>query len=358
MKDSYGREITYLRLSVTERCNLRCRYCMPEDGICKKMHEEMLTEDEMIMAVRAAASLGIRKLRITGGEPVVKRNLLSICEKAAKVPGIQEVCMTTNATLLADPVWHGENAANGVTDSTAGQWGLSTSVSRIPRNMAQALRQAGVNRLNISLDTLDPQKYAWITRRGTLESAQKGIHAALEAGFDRIKINTVLLGGFNDDEVPALAELTKTYPIDLRFIELMPMSGDEEFGPEAYIPVRKVLEMLPSLVPFEDKAAQVQEMPHEGVASMYHFPGAPGRIGLISPLQQHFCAECNRIRVTADGTIKPCLHSPEEYSLKGLDEGGMRGMLEKAILAKPQWHGTLSYEKRSRSARPMNRIGG
>ncbi|MBQ3392838.1 MAG: GTP 3',8-cyclase MoaA [Lachnospiraceae bacterium] len=358
MKDSYGREITYLRLSVTERCNLRCRYCMPEEGICKKMHEEMLTEDEMIMAVRAAASLGIRKLRITGGEPMVKRNLLSICERAAKVPGIQEVCMTTNATLLADAAGQWENAENGVNDRSAGQGDQSTAMRRIPRNIAQAIRQAGVNRLNISLDTLDPQKYAWITRRGTLESAQKGIHAALEAGFDKIKINTVLLGGFNDDEVPELAALTKTYPVDLRFIELMPMSGDEEFGPKAYIPVQKVLEMLPSLVPFTDKAVQVQKMPHEGVATMYHFPGAPGRIGLISPLQQHFCAECNRIRVTADGIIKPCLHSLEEYSLKGLDEEGMRRMLEKAILAKPQWHGTLSYEERSHSARPMNRIGG
>ena len=184
MKDAFGREIDYLRLSVTERCNLRCRYCMPEEGICKKRHEEMLTQEEMVRAVEAAAALGIRKVRITGGEPLVKKNLLAICEKVSRVEGIQEVCLTTNGTLL-------------------------------PR-LAVPLREAGVQRLNISLDTLDPQKYAYITRRDEFYQAIRGIKAALSAGFGRVKINTVLIGGCNDDEIGALAALTLAYPLDVR----------------------------------------------------------------------------------------------------------------------------------------------
>ena len=317
MKDGFGREITYLRLSVTERCNLRCRYCMPEDGICTKRHDEMLTEDEMIMAVQAAASLGVHKLRLTGGEPLVKKNILSICERSAAVEGIKEVCLTTNGTLLPQ--------------------------------MAKQLRAAGADRLNISLDTLNPEKYAYITRRGTLDQALRGIEAALEAGFDRLKINAVLIGGFNDDEIPALAELTKRYPADMRFIELMPMTDNEEFGQKAYVSGAAVLAALPELEP----------VPHnDGVAKLYHLPGAQGNIGLISAVSSHFCATCNRIRLTADGKLKPCLHSDQEYSIKGLDYEGMRKEMERAILAKPACHAPLSAAERSNAGRNMNQIGG
>lgn len=317
MKDGFGREITYLRLSVTERCNLRCRYCMPEDGICTKRHEDMLTEDEMIMAVQAAASLGIHKLRLTGGEPLVKKNILSICERAAKLDGIKEVCLTTNGTLLPQ--------------------------------MAKQLRDVGVDRLNISLDTLNPEKYAYITRRGTLDQALRGIEAALEAGFDRLKINAVLIGGFNDDEIPALAELTRRYPADMRFIELMPMTDNEEFGQKAYVPGAAVLTALPELEPVDYA---------DGVAKLYHLPGAQGNIGLISAVSSHFCATCNRIRLTADGKLKPCLHSDQEYTIKGLDYEGMRREMERAILAKPACHAPLSAAERSNAGRNMNQIGG
>lgn len=166
MKDHFGREIEYLRLSVTERCNLRCRYCMPAEGICKKQHDEMLTEEEMILAVETAASLGIRKVRITGGEPLVKKNILSLCRKIAQIPGIDELCLTTNGLLLPE--------------------------------YAVSLRDAGVKRINLSLDTLRPERYRHITRCGTLEDALRGLKAALEAGFDKIKINSVLIGGFNE----------------------------------------------------------------------------------------------------------------------------------------------------------------
>lgn len=317
MVDTYGREIHYLRLSVTDRCNLRCRYCMPADGICKKSHHEMLTEEEMVTAVQAAASLGIRKLRLTGGEPLVKKNILSICERSAAVEGINEVCMTTNGVLLPQ--------------------------------MAKDLRTAGVDRLNISLDTLNPDKYAYITRIGALEQAVCGIEAALDAGFQHLKINTVLIGGFNDDEIPALAELTRRYPADVRFIELMPMTENEEFGQQAYVPGSTVLTALPDLM----EATQ-----SDGVAKLYRLPDAQGNIGLISAVSSHFCAACNRIRLTADGKLKPCLHSDQEYSIKGMDFDGMRQEIQRTILSKPLCHAPLSATERSGAKRAMNKIGG
>jgi cyclic pyranopterin phosphate synthase len=317
MIDQYGRNITYLRMSVTELCNLRCRYCMPEEGICKRNHEEMLTEDEMISAVEAAASLGITKLRITGGEPLVKKNIVSICRRAAAVEGITEVCLTTNGTLLGQ--------------------------------LAKPLREAGVNRLNISLDTLNPEKYAYITRIGTLGNAVEGIETALDADFDKIKVNAVLIGGFNDNEIRTLAELTRKYPVDMRFIEMMPMYDSGDFGAASYIPYTRVLEELPELTPVEDDG---------GVAKLYRLPGALGNVGLISPVSAHFCAECNRIRLTADGKLKPCLHSGDEYSLKGLDTEGMRSVLRDVIWHKPSWHGEMDAEHRSQSGRNMNEIGG
>ena len=317
MIDQFGRSITYLRLSVTELCNLRCRYCMPAEGVCKKSHADMLTEDEMILAVEAAASLGITKLRITGGEPLVKKNILSICRRAAAVPGIQEVCLTTNGILLPQ--------------------------------LAKPLREAGVRRLNLSLDTLNPDKYAYITRIGRIEDFWRGFHAALDAGFDKIKLNAVLVGGFNDDEIVPLAELTKQYPVDMRFIEMMPMCDSARFGPDAYIPFTRVLEALP----------EAQPVPKDGgVAKLYRLPGAKGNIGLISPVSAHFCGDCNRIRLTADGKVKPCLHSNAEYPLKGLDSEGMRVQLEKAIWGKPKWHGDLDAVHHSGAGRNMNQIGG
>ncbi|MBR3473938.1 MAG: GTP 3',8-cyclase MoaA [Oscillospiraceae bacterium] len=317
MIDRFGRDITYLRLSVTELCNLRCRYCMPEDGVCKKSHEQMLTQEEMLTAIRAAASLGVTKLRLTGGEPLVKPNIVSLCQGAAATPGIRELCLTTNGTLLP--------------------------------KLAKPLQEAGVDRLNISLDTLEADKYRFITRRGELREALDGIEAAQEAGFGKIKINTVLIGGFNDEEIPALAELTRRWPIDLRFIELMPMYDSGDFGPEAFIPYTVVTDKLPELEPLAGDG---------GVAKLYRLPGAQGRIGLISPVSAHFCAECNRLRITADGKVKPCLHSSDELSIKGLNEEEMTEVLRQAILRKPQWHGVLSYSQRSQANRNMNQIGG
>ena len=231
MTDRLGRNITYLRISVTDKCNLRCRYCMPADGVQKKSHFDMLTEDEMILAVEAAASLGITKLRITGGEPLVKKNIVSICRRAAAVEGIREVCLTTNGLLLPQ--------------------------------LAGQLKEAGVKRLNLSLDTLDKDKYAYITRIGKLDTFLAGLDAAFEAGFEKIKINAVLIGGFNDNEIVQLANLTKQYPVDMRFIEMMPMYDSGDFDAKAFIPYTKVLDHLPDAGP----------APHDGgVARLYRLP--------------------------------------------------------------------------------------
>lgn len=316
MIDGFGREISYLRLSVTELCNLRCRYCMPAEGACKKAHEQMLTQEETVAAVTVAASLGVRKLRVTGGEPLVKRGIVSLCERLSAIDGIEELCITTNGLLLPA--------------------------------LAKPLREAGVRRVNISLDTLDPARYEYITRGGSLAEALHGIEAALDAGFERVKLNAVLIGGFNDAEIPALAELTRTWGVDMRFIELMPMV-DKGFGPEAYVPVEAVEKALP----------QLEAEPSDGgVARLYRLPDAAGRIGLISPLSAHFCALCNRLRLTADGRLKPCLHSAEEFSIKGLDPVAMRAQFERAVMAKPARHKALSAAEHTDARRAMSQIGG
>ncbi len=319
MKDTYNREIRYLRLSVTELCNLRCRYCMPEHGVEKKEHSQMLTEDEMVCAVEACASLGVNKLRITGGEPLIKRNIISICERTAAVPGIEEVCITTNGILLPE--------------------------------LAGDLKKAGVRRLNISLDTLDPEKYEYITRVGKLDSALKGIETALDAGFGKIKINSVLIGGFNDDEIEDFVKLTEKWPIEVRFIELMPMYDSGDFKEASYVKNEEVLKRVPELVSLGDDGSG-------GVARLYTLPGAAGKVGLISPVSAHFCSTCNRIRLTADGKFKPCLHSDREYNVKGMTKEEMIEQIKKVILSKPEKHAELSHTQRSDAGRNMNQIGG
>ena len=317
MIDPFGREINYLRVSVTDLCNLRCRYCMTEDGVEKKSHMDMLREEEYLMAISAAASLGIKKIRITGGEPLIKKDIVSICDHAHNVAGIDEVCITTNGILL-------------------------------PR-FAKDLKTAGVSRINISLDTLDSEKYHYITRTGELKDALEGLETALDTGFKKIKVNAVLIGGFNDDEIPELCKLTLKYPVDMRFIELMPMPGEFNFDDKAYIPGKTVLEKMPELIP----------EPHDGgVATLFKLPNALGRVGLINPISAHFCGSCNRLRLMSDGTIKPCLHTSTEHSIKGLDYQGIKQAFIDAIMNKPARHPDLSKSTPSQSIRNMNEIGG
>ena len=246
MKDTYGREISYLRLSVTELCNLRCRYCMPAEGVCKKEHDEMLTEEEIVLAVETAAELGVTKLRITGGEPLVKKNIVSICERTAAVPGIREVCITTNGTRLPE--------------------------------LARPLREAGVRRLNISLDTLSEEKYRYITRIGSLNQAIDGIEAALDAGYDKIKLNAVLIGGFNDDEIAPLAGLTRRWPVDVRFIELMPMGIAGRRRCQAVSPARRPGTHRADQPAFQPLLRRVQPDPSDSGRQAQALPARQGGV--------------------------------------------------------------------------------
>ena len=317
MIDSYGRNIDYIRISVTDRCNLRCIYCMPEDGIVKRAHDEMMTAEETIDAVKAAVSLGIKKIRITGGEPLVKRGIVKLCDAISAIEGVEELCITTNGTLLP--------------------------------KFGKELREAGVSRVNISLDTLDPDKYREITRVGELSEALTGIDAAFEAGFDNIKINNVLMGGFNDDEIEDFVKLTVDRPIEVRFIELMPIGGGMDFDRSGFISCQQVLSKVPELEPLEHS---------EGVAVLYRLPGAKGRVGLIRPISCEFCGDCNKIRLTSDGMLKPCLHSDAELCIKGLQLDEMTEVMKRAVLQKPEMRDALDADNPSHAGRNMNSIGG
>ncbi len=315
MIDGEGRRIEYLRLSVTDRCNCRCAYCMPEGGVPMLAHGDILSFEELACVVRAAAELGVRKVRLTGGEPLARRGVVDLVGMVAAVPGIEEVAMTTNATLLA-PV-------------------------------AESLREAGLTRLNVSLDSLRPDRYARITRGGRLADALAGIAAAREAGFTGTKINCVLMGGVNDDELDDVASLARNEAVDVRFIELMPIGPAACWPRASFVAADAVLDALPGL----------ELLGRDGVAELYRMPGWIGRVGLIRPMSHKFCDGCSRIRVTADGKLKPCLHSAAEINLRGLDHEGLLVALRDGIAAKPKYH-HMDEGRASDSARDMNEIGG
>lgn len=315
MLDGEGRLIEYLRLSVTDRCNCRCTYCMPAGGVPMLGHKDILSFEELTEVVTACAQLGVRKVRLTGGEPLVRRGLPELVRMIRAVPGVEELAMTTNATLLAPA--------------------------------AAELHHAGLDRLNVSLDTLDAARYAELTRGGSLEDALAGLAAARDAGFSRTKVNCVLMGGVNDADVPRLAELARTEPIDVRFIELMPMGPCAGWPKARFIPAETVLEAVPGLVPLR----------RDGVAELWHAPGWAGNVGLIRPMSHRFCDGCSRIRVTADGRLKPCLHSAAEIPLRGLHGEALLSELRRGIAAKPAYH-HMDRDHASQSARDMNEIGG
>jgi cyclic pyranopterin phosphate synthase len=314
VEDTFGRTVDYLRLSVTDLCNYRCRYCMPEDGVCKKAHQNILSVEECLEICRAAVACGVKKIRLTGGEPLLRNGILDICRGISAINGVQELCLTTNGSLLP--------------------------------NMAAALRNAGVSRLNLSLDTLVPERFSAITRRGQLSDVMNGIRAAEEAGFTNLKINSVLIGGFNDDEIGDLIALTVDHAWEIRFIELMPMGPCADWDTTCFLSNETILERFPFLTPLES----------QGVARRYRFPGAKGTVGLISPLSHEFCSQCRRIRVTADGKLKGCLHSREEISLKGLHGQQLETAIRWGIRQKPQCHHLT--ERPSDTPRTMNQIGG
>ena len=314
MRDSCGRNIDYLRLSVTDLCNYRCRYCMPEEGIPKRPHGDILSVEECVEIAQAAADCGIRKIRLTGGEPLVRRGILEICRGIAAIPEIRELCLTTNGSLL--------------------------------KEYAAPLREAGVNRLNVSLDTLREDRFREMTRRGTLSDALEGIEAAESAGFRDLKLNAVLIGGFNDDEIEDFVNLTRTHPWEVRFIELMPMGQCADWDKNCFLPGDRVLETCPALRPIGI----------DGVARRYGLEGAPGTVGLISPVNHTFCSRCSRIRVTADGKLKACLHSRAETDLRGMHGEELLETIRRGIEQKPAEHHLKAAG--SDTLRCMNEIGG
>ena len=314
MLDGCGRTIDYLRLSVTDLCNYRCRYCMPPEEVAKRDHRDMLSLEELAEIARAAVRLGVRKIRLTGGEPLVRRGIVELCRQLRTIPGLQELCLTTNGALLPQ--------------------------------LAAPLREAGLDRLNISLDTLRPDRFTQMTRLGHLSDALAGIEAAEAAGFHDLKLDTVLIGGFNDDEIEEFVSLTREHPWEVRFIELMPMGPCAGWDKTCFLPGDTVLQKVPALEQIESC----------GVARRYRLPGAPGTVGLISPVNHDFCAQCRRIRVTADGKLKGCLHSAEELPLRGLHGKALEDAIRQGILQKPERHHLA--ERRSDTPRNMNQIGG
>lgn len=315
MKDRYGRTIKYLRLSVTDLCNCRCVYCMGENGVPRLPHSAILSFEEMEEIVRAAVSLGVTKVRLTGGEPLVRRGIDELVRRLRGIEGVEELAMTTNGARLAE--------------------------------YAEALKSAGLDRLNVSLDTLDPEKFRRITRIGELRDTLDGLDAARRAGFERIKLNTVLMGGVNDDEIAEIAALAKDGAFDVRFIELMPIGECTDWDRRRFLPAERVLEYLP----------KGERVPSDGVAELWRPAGFRGTVGLIRPLSHRFCADCDRIRVTADGCLKPCLHSAREIPLRGKHGEALVRTIAEGMQAKPREH-HMADGHASESRRGMNRIGG
>lgn len=325
--DRFGRSITYLRVSVTDRCNFRCVYCMPPEGVARRSHEAILRYEEIAEVVRVAAELGVRKVRLTGGEPLVRRDLPDLVHMIRAIPGIEDISLTSNGILL--------------------------------ECMAAELKDAGANRINVSLDTLQPEKFARITRGGKLETTLRGLEAAEKCGLTPIKINAVAMRGVNDDELQDLAQLSIERGWHVRFIELMPVNNQHPWGPGFPEPSQIYLsipEIKTALAPLG--LAPVPGSTNEGPAQEYSLAGGRGLLGFISPLSSHFCNTCNRLRVTADGSFRPCLLQDIEVPfLPGLRAGEpLLPYFAKAIESKPQGH-ELDLAKLPAS-RCMLQIGG
>jgi cyclic pyranopterin phosphate synthase len=323
LRDAFGRRVDYLRLSVTDRCNLRCVYCMPPEGIPLKPVTEILTYDELLRTVRVATALGVRKVRITGGEPLVRQGIVTFVRQVAAVRGVTDLSMTTNGTALPE--------------------------------MAAPLREAGLVRVNVSLDTIRRDRYAEITRRDTLARVLSGIGAAVRAGLSPVKINVVLLRGLLPAEVDEFLDLARRMPVSVRFIERMPIGCSSS---EAFVSADGVRERILSL-----PGARETQGRGPSPAVTYAVPGFAGDLGVISPVSRRFCERCNRLRVTADGRLRGCLFARETLDLRavlrsGHGDGAVADLLRAAVRVKPEGHGLCGDGGGSSSAEPMSRVGG
>lgn len=318
MYDSYGRCINYLRISVTDRCNFRCKYCMPEDGLDNKLeHSDILSFEDMIKIVRVFSKLGISKIRLTGGEPLVRKGIIDFISKIKEIDGIEEITMTTNAYFLED--------------------------------YALELKEAGLDRVNVSLDSLDKDKFKEITRGGDLDKVLKGLEKAKEVGLLPIKINAVLVDGFNIKEIRDLINLTYK-GIDVRFIELMPIGSSSEFAENNFLSNDRILDEIKELkkIKNEDKSSP---------ATYYRLNDALGRVGLIDPITCKFCENCNRLRLTSTGMLRTCLHSDREINLAEVldDFNKLEEIIIGAVSQKEEAH---HIENKEYICTNMNQIGG
>lgn len=325
MLDGYKREINYLRISLTDRCNLRCVYCMPADGVEQVEHEEILTFEEIYQVVKASTLLGIRKVRLTGGEPLVRLGVTDLVKKIKELNVIDDISITTNGILLP--------------------------------KMAKNLKQAGLNRVNISLDSLDRETYHKITRYDQIDQVLAGINESLRLGLHPVKINTVAIRGVNDHEILDFARWTTKEPIHIRFIELMPIGISNSWSGDYFISAEEILNTINNNL---GTMLAENKLTGSGPAKYYRFPDAPGTIGFITAVSDHFCAQCNRLRLTANGKIRPCLFDRKEMDIKTALRAGstseqLAEIIAQAIALKPDQH---HLQQGWDDKRTMSQIGG
>ncbi|MBN2059844.1 MAG: GTP 3',8-cyclase MoaA [Deltaproteobacteria bacterium] len=324
--DNNHRKINYLRLSMTDRCNLRCIYCMPEEGVNFLPHNEILTYEEMLRLVNLCVLNGIRKVRLTGGEPLVRKGIIPFIERLCQIEGLEDITLTTNGVLL--------------------------------KKFARPLRECGICRVNVSMDTLRPERFLKIARKDYFERVWEGIEEAESAGFNPIKINVVAMRGTNDDEILDFARLTFRKPYHVRFIEMMPVGEKNGWSFNKFLSIGEILNSIKALGP----VIPVESAPLDGPAQRYKLEGSKGEIGFIGALSNHFCEKCNRLRLTADGHLRGCLFSEDETDIKtplreGKDDSHLLEIIRNAILNKPRDHGLDIYGPR-KCVRSMNSIGG
>ncbi len=326
MLDTYNRKINYLRISVTDRCNLRCRYCMPEEGITKLEHEEILSLEDIVRLVKVGAGIGIRKIRLTGGEPLIRRHITQLIAGIRKIPEIDDIAITTNGVLFAD--------------------------------MAEELKAAGLDRVNFSLDTMVAEKFNFITRRDHRTEVKNAIFKALDLGMEPVKINTVAIKGFNDDEILDFAKLAYDFSLHIRFIEFMPIgdllfwSKDRMISSEE---IKGLIEQRYELTPTKLSKGS-------GPAVYFKLTGGQGTIGFITPMSHKFCSECNRLRLTAEGKLRGCLYDKREIDLKAALENkssdeDLKKLFIQAISLKPSEH-RMNEGWGKDNLRKMSQIGG
>ncbi len=326
LTDTFARTISYLRVSITDQCNLRCMYCTP-GGISKLSHVDLLTYEEILRVVTLAVAMGIKKVRLTGGEPLVRRGVMDFIRQLAALPGLTEIRLTTNGVLLAD--------------------------------MLDDLYEAGIRKLNISLDSLQPDKFRQITGRDNFAKVWHGIEQAQKMEFEAIKINIVAMRGVNDDEILDFAKLTITRPLQVRFIEFMPMGAAAANQRDKFISAAEIIQRIASL----GELTPVARHKLHGPARILKLPAAAGTIGLISPLSNHFCDTCNRLRLTSEGKLRACLLTDNETDLKHVlrangSDTEIRELISAAVRNKPRGHLLSQTQKTGNCHGSMSRIGG